>query len=103
MLKDCGSRRIFLSQVEVDHHMSYRAKALFLARPPSLKDSQAMTTLAIKALIIQHPPIVYEDPKKKSGAQFACIGNLYALHIAKARLPGSEKVRVNPGLFMRQA
>ncbi|MYL23455.1 hypothetical protein GLV89_06595 [Halomonas alkaliantarctica] len=94
MLKDRGSRRIPLSQVEVEHHMSYRAKALFLARPLSLKDPHAMTVSAIKALIIQHPPVVYEDPKSKSGAQFTCIGNLYSLHIAKAYLHSKEKVRV---------
>lgn len=93
MLTDCGSRRILLSQVEIDHHMSSRAKSFFFARPSSLKATEALTESAVKAFIIQQPPIVYEDRKNKNSARFVCIANLFSLYVAKNRLPESEKIR----------
>ncbi|OAF14042.1 hypothetical protein AWR38_25370 [Idiomarina sp. WRN-38] len=54
-----------------------------------------MTDDALKAYILQHPPVVYEAKRgKKHDDPLFCIANLHALYIAKNRFHGSEKVRV---------
>ena len=58
MLKECGSRRVSLSRVEVSRYLSPQVRRLLLARPPFLEEIQDMTDAALKAYLMQHPPVV---------------------------------------------
>lgn len=53
-----------------------------------------MTDEALKAYLMQHPPVVYEAKRGKHGDPLFCLANLNALYIAKNRFRDSEKVRV---------
>ncbi|MFI8751281.1 hypothetical protein ACIGG6_14930 [Vreelandella lionensis] len=95
MLKERGSRKVPLSHIEVSRYLSPSVRRLLLARPPFLQAIQRMTDDALKAYILQHPPVVYEAKRgKKYDDPLFCIANLHALYIAKNRFHGSEKVRV---------
>ena len=94
MLKECGSRRVSLSRVEVSRYLSPQVRRLLLARPPFLEEIQDMTDEALKAYLMQHPPVVYEAKRSAHGDPLFCLANLNALYIAKNRFHGSEKVRV---------
>lgn len=95
MLKERASRKVPLSHIEVSRYLSPSVRRLLLARPPFLQAIQRMTDDALKAYILQHPPVVYEAKRgKKHDDPLFCIANLHALYIAKNRFHGSEKVRV---------
>ena len=94
MLKECGSRRVSLSRVEVSRYLSPQVRRLLLARPPFLEEIQDMTDEALKAYLMQHPPVVYEAKRSAHGDPLFCLANLNALYIAKNRFHGSERVRV---------
>lgn len=94
MLKECGSRRVSLSRVEVSRYLSPQVRRLLLARPPFLEEIQDMTDEALKAYLMQHPPVVYEAKRSAHGDPLFCLANLNALYIAKNRFRDSEKVRV---------
>ncbi|SIN63989.1 hypothetical protein SAMN05878249_1552 [Vreelandella aquamarina] len=95
MLKERGSRKVPLSHIEVSRYLSPPVRRLLLARPPFLQVIQRMTDDALKAYILQHPPVVYEAKRsKKHDDPLFCLANLHALYIAKNRFHGSERVRV---------
>ena len=95
MLKERGSRKVPLSHIEVSRYLSPPVRRLLLARPPFLQVIQRMTDDALKAYILQHPPVVYEAKRsKKHDDPLFCLANLHALYIAKNRFRDSEKVRV---------
>lgn len=95
MLKECGSRKVPLSHIEVSRYLSPSVRRLLLARPPFLQSIQGMTDDALKTYILQHPPVVYEAKRgKKYDDPLFCFANLHTLYIAKSRFHGSEKFRV---------
>ncbi|WP_139794487.1 hypothetical protein [Vreelandella lionensis] len=95
MLKERVSRKVPLSHIEVSRYLPPAVRRLLLARPPFLQAIQRMTDDALKAYILQHPPVVYEAKRgKKHDDPLFCIANLHALYIAKNRFHGSEKVHV---------
>lgn len=94
MLKECGSRRVSLSRIEVSRYLSPKVRRVLLARTPFLQELQDMTDEALKAYLMQHPPVVYEAKRGEHGDPLFCLANLNALYIAKNRLRNSEKVRV---------
>ena len=94
MLNECGSRRVALSRIEVSRYLSPQVRRVLLARTPFLQKIQDMTDAALKAYLMQHPPVVYEAKRGEHGDPLFCLANLHALYIAKNRFHGSEKVRV---------
>ena len=94
MLKECGSRRVSLSRIEVSRYLSPKVRRVLLTRAPFLQELQDMTDEALKAYLMQHPPVVYEAKRGENGDPLFCLANLNALYIAKNRLRDSEKVRV---------
>lgn len=94
MLKECGSRRVSLSRIEVSRYLSPKVRRVLLTRVPFLQELQDMTDEALKAYLMQHPPVVYEAKRGEHGDPLFCLANLNALYIAKNRLRDSEKVRV---------
>lgn len=94
MLQERGSKRVSLSHIEVSRYLSSSVLRLLLARPPFLQGIQGMTDDALKAYIIQHPPVVYQAKRGIHDKPLFCLANLHALYIAKNRFRDSDKIRV---------